>query len=188
MSSASSHALGIAASRLPSTLRLSSCANALDDSRGQSTVEASFALPILMVLVLLLLQPGIVLYDRIVMSAAAAEGCRLLATSGAESYEVSDDFIRRRLGAIPELDQFHVHSRGCSWEIELMGDESSDVVTVRLTTEAKPLPLIDSAMGLFGMTNGMGNMLITVESTQQVQPDWIENATDGRSPSGWVGI
>ena len=36
-------------------------------------MEAAFALPVLMVLLLLLIQPGIVLYDRMVMQAAAAE-------------------------------------------------------------------------------------------------------------------
>ncbi len=43
---------------------------------GQATVEAAFALPVLFLLVLLLVQPGIVLYDRMVMASAAAEGCR----------------------------------------------------------------------------------------------------------------
>ena len=44
-------------------------------------MEAAFALPIALLLVLLLVQPGILLYDRIVMQGAAAEACRLLATT-----------------------------------------------------------------------------------------------------------
>ncbi len=60
---------------------LRSCmARMLRDERGQATVEAAFAVPVLMVLVLVLVQPGIILYDRIVMEGAAAAGCRLLAT------------------------------------------------------------------------------------------------------------
>ena len=47
---------------------------------GQTTVEAAFGLPIVFLLVLLLAQPGIVLYDRMVMASAASEACRLLAT------------------------------------------------------------------------------------------------------------
>ena len=47
---------------------------------GQATVEAAFLLPVLFVGLLLLMQPGILLYDRLVMQAAASEGCRLLAT------------------------------------------------------------------------------------------------------------
>ena len=48
---------------------------------GQATVEAVFVIPVLFVAMLLLIQPGIVLYDRMVMANAAAEGCRVLATS-----------------------------------------------------------------------------------------------------------
>lgn len=52
--------------------------------RGQGTVEAAFVLPVLLGLVLFLLQPGIVLYDRVVMKSAAAEACRLLIVSGSD--------------------------------------------------------------------------------------------------------
>ena len=56
-------------------MMLRSCmARMLRDERGQATVEAAFAVPVLMVLVLMLVQPGIILYDRIVMEGAAA-GC-----------------------------------------------------------------------------------------------------------------
>lgn len=160
----------------------------LRDERGQATVEAAFALPVLLVLVLLLLQPGIVLYDRVVMGGAAAEGCRLLATSSGGDGQASDDYIRRRLGAIPELDLFHVHSSGCSWDIQLEGNEASDVVTVRLATELKPLPLIDCALQAFGMANERGNFVVKVESSQLTQPDWVANAVEGRDPAGWVGL
>ncbi len=51
------------------------------DEAGQATVEAAFLVPVLFIVLLLLLQPGILLYDRIVMQGAAAQGCRLLATS-----------------------------------------------------------------------------------------------------------
>ncbi len=60
-------------------MMLRSCmARMLRDERGQATVEAAFAVPVLMVLVLMLVQPGIIRYDRIVMEGAAAAGCRLL--------------------------------------------------------------------------------------------------------------
>lgn len=47
---------------------------------GQSTVEAAVLLPVLFVVFGLLLQPAILLYNRCIMNAAAAEGCRLVAT------------------------------------------------------------------------------------------------------------
>lgn len=159
----------------------------LRGERAQATVETAFALPVLLVLVLLLLQPGIVLYDRVVMHGAAAEGCRLLATSSADG-QANDDYIRRRLGAVPELDLFHVHSSGCSWDIQFEGNEASEMVTVRLSTELKPLPLIDCALQALGIANESGNLVVEVESSQRTQPDWVADAVEGRAPSGWVGI
>ncbi len=156
--------------------------------RGQSTVEAAFALPVLVLLVLLLLQPGIILYDRVVMQGAASEACRLLATTSGGDAGLAEDFVRRRLGAIPQLDQFHVHSEGCSWVIELTGDEASNVASARLATEVRPLPLMDGALALLGLTNGQGNLVVQVESQQQVQPDWVDEAVEGRDPSNWTGI
>lgn len=155
---------------------------------GQSTVEAAFALPVLMLLALMLLQPGIVLYDRVVMQGAAAEGCRLIATSGDAGSQANEDFVRRRLGAIPQLDQFHVHSGGCTWRIEFSGGEGHSLAGVRLATELKPLPLLDFGMTMLGMTNASGNLTIEVESEQQMQPGWIEGSAEGSDPSGWVGI
>lgn len=155
---------------------------------GQATVEAAFALPILMVLLLLLLQPGIVLYDRIVMSGAAAEGCRLLATTTSSNASTNDDYIRRRLSAIPQIDQFHVHSSGCTWDIECTGDEGSDEVTVRIATEVKPLPLLDFGMALAGLSNAAGNLVVEVEVSERVQPEWISGVSEGRDPSAWPGI
>ena len=79
---------------------------------GQATVEAAFLLPVLFVGLLLLMQPGILLYDRLVMQAAASEGCRLLATKTAAAGDMAESceaFVRHRLGAIPPVSCFHVH-------------------------------------------------------------------------------
>lgn len=51
-----------------------------EGTKGQATIEAAALIPVLFILLLLLLQPSILLFDRIVMKNAAAEGCRLLAT------------------------------------------------------------------------------------------------------------
>lgn len=47
--------------------------------RGQATVEAAFLIPVLFTVLLLSVQPGMVLYDRMVMQAAASDACRLAA-------------------------------------------------------------------------------------------------------------
>lgn len=93
----------------------------------------------------LLMQPGILLYDRLVMNAAASEACRLLATktdAAGDMAESCEAFVRRRLGAVPPVSCFHVHEGGCSWEVRLEGDEGSDEVRVSIVNEARPLPLI----------------------------------------------
>ena len=53
--------------------------------RGQATVEAAFLIPVLFTVLLLSVQPGMVLYDRMVMQAAASDACRLAAIGWAPS-------------------------------------------------------------------------------------------------------
>ena len=139
-------------------------------------MEAAFALPVALALVILLVQPGILLYDRIVMQHAAAETCRLLAT-----------FALRRLGAVPEQDCFHGHQGGCTWEVELEGGEASDTVRVRIATKARPLPLIGVGARLLGVVNDGEDFEVSVEASAPVQPTWVADAAAGRSPSEWIG-
>lgn len=152
------------------------------DKSGQATIEAAFAIPILMVLLLLILQPGIVLYDYIVMQGAASEGCRLIATSGGMTDE-NEDYIRRRLSAIPQVDIFHVHSGGCSYQIEADGSETSNSVTVTISNEISPLPLVDILLSPF---NGGENIKVEAKCTLATQPDWVLGSVGGKSPSEWV--
>lgn len=157
---------------------------------GQAVVEGAFAIPVIFLLLLLLLQPGILLYDRLVMSAAAAEGCRMLVTgssaygAGADAYEAA---IRRHLGAIPQQENFHCHQGGCSWQIELSGDEGSAEVQVRITGRVKLLPLLDMGGTLLGMGDGAGTIELAVESRAPTQNDWVAASELGLSPAAWVG-
>ena len=157
------------------------------DERGQGTVEAAVAVPVVFLLLLLLLQPGIVLYDRLVMGNAAAEGCRLLATATGDMGGSCEAFIRHRLAAVPQHDCFHVHGGGCSWRIELSGDEASQQVTVRIVNELRPLPLFDAGARLLGLTNGNGNLEIEESVTLPTQPDWVASSELGLAPSSWIG-
>lgn len=152
--------------------------------KGQSTVEAAFAIPILFLLVLLLLQPSILLYDRIIMQGAASEGCRLLATSPAPGKN-EDDFIRRRLSAVPQTNIFHVHGPQCSWNIDLQGSETSDHVAVHISTEVQPIPLIGFGMKAFGLTNQKGNVVIHVKASAATQDVWVAQS-GSQNPAEWV--
>lgn len=156
------------------------------DEAGQATVEAAFALPVLMVLLLLLMQPGIVLYDRIVMEGAATEACRLLATTAQAERSTVEAFLRRRLSAVPEQDLFHRHSDGCTWSIEMEGCDTTSTVTVFIGNEVRPVPLIDAGATLLGLTNDAGNLEIAVEVTLPTQPSWTSAVEGGLRPRGWV--
>lgn len=155
---------------------------------GQATVEAAFLAPVLLGGVLLLVQPGILLYDRVVMQSAAAEGCRLLATSSdTEENGLCENYIRRRLGAIPSHDNFHVHDGGCTWEITLSGDETAEEVTVTIATAVRPLPLLDFAGKAFGLLDESGYLRIEVSASMPTQPAWALSAAPEGGPAEWVG-
>lgn len=158
-------------------------------AEGQATVEAAFLIPVIFLAVLLLVQPGILLYNQVVMKGAASEGCRLLATKTAaagaadEAYRAS---ILRRLGAVPQQDNFHVHSSGCTWDIQLKGDESSAQACVTIKNQVKPLPLLDAASTLLGLTNAAGNLEQVVSVQVPTQPDWVVNNELGLDPKAWI--
>lgn len=160
------------------------------DLRGQGTVEAALGIPMMFVILLLLVQPGILLYDRMVMQAAAAEGCRLLATKTDALGDMGDSceaFIRHRLAAIPPHDCFHVHEGGCTWDIQLEGDEATEIVSVTIGNEVRPLPLLDAGAVLLGIANDRGTIRLETSVALSTQPAWVEEAREGRDPAGWVG-
>ena len=162
----------------------------LASEQGQGTVEAAVVIPVLFLIMLLLLQPGIILYDHIVMGNAAAEGCRLLATStdAVGSMKGScEAFVRHRLASVPQHDCFHVHRGGCSWDIEMSGDETSGAVTVRIANEVKPLPLFDAGSRLLGLANENGNLVVEKSVTMPVQPNWVASSPSGTVPADWIG-
>ena len=156
------------------------------NTSGQATVEAAFALPVLFVMLLLLLQPGIILYDRMVMEGAAAEGCRMLATHTSASLSTAriEELIKRRLGAVPSYELFHVHASGCSWDIQLEGDGSSANVSVRISNEIRLLPVLDVTASLLGAADSNGHIRLEVVRSATTQPDWVQ--ASGIDPDGWV--
>ena len=160
------------------------------DEQGQGTVEAAFALPIMFLLVLLLVQPGILLYDRMVMQEAASEACRLLATKGAAAGSMDaacEAFVRHRLSAIPQHECFHVHEGGCSWQIDFAGDENSSEASVEISGFVRPLPLLDGAGALLGVVDANGYLTVRVRAQAPTQPAWVAGSEKGLNPSSWAG-
>jgi hypothetical protein len=156
--------------------------------RGQSTVEAAYLLPVVMLLLLMLAQPGIMLYDLMVMNSAAAEGCRLLATrtvQGDYSDEKYKGYVARRLSAIPAVEVFHVRQGAVGWDLSLEGDEASEEVGVRISNRLKPLPLLGWGAEFAGLCDSDGYLTQEVEVRMPTQPSWVwENSSGG--PLDWT--
>lgn len=155
--------------------------------RGQATVEAAFGIPVVLLLVLLLVQPGIILYDRMIMASAAAEGCRLLAVGEGDA-ETCIDFVKRRLGAVPQHDLFHVHQGGCTWEVLCEGGGSADRSRVVVRTEVRPLPLLDMGAALLGLVNERGNLVVEVETEAPTRAAWAQDSLGGGHPNDKAGV
>ena len=104
---------------------------------GQSTVEGAFLIPVILLMLMLLIQPGILLYNRVVMQSAASEGCRLISTRpSGDLSDAYEGYVIRRLGSVPQQKNFHVHEGACTWEVCFDGDEESDIVTVTIRNQA----------------------------------------------------
>lgn len=154
---------------------------------GQATVEAAFVIPIMFIVILLLIQPSIVLYDRMVMRSAAAEGCRVLATVSDSQTDLCESYVLRRLGSIPSQSLFHEHASGCSWAITLEGNETSVQTAVEITNKMKPLPLIGTGTAWLGLLDENGFLTITVRETYAVQPAWAASSALSQGVSEWIG-
>lgn len=162
--------------------------NLIKNSEAQSTVEAAIMIPVIFLLLLLLIQPGIYLYDLCIMNEAATETCRVLSTaSDAEKSTICEPFARRRLSAIPQQDNFHLHSTGCSYEIEYFGDQNYNEVQVIIKNQLKPLPLIGFLSGTLGLLNENDCFEIESKAVQTTRPSWVNNSPQGANPDNWVG-
>jgi hypothetical protein len=154
--------------------------------RGQATLEAAFLIPVVCLLLLMLCQPIIILYDRMVMESAAAEGCRLLATctssaSGDYAADKYEGYVKRRLGSIPPVECFHIHEGECSYEIRMSGNERSSHVSVAITNRLRLLPIIGLGAELLGRCEPGRVYTQQVEVTMRSRPDWASG-----SPREWA--
>ena len=140
-------------------------------------------IPIVLVGMLIAVQPAIVLYDRIVMEAAAAEGCRVLETLPESDMATVRDYVLRRLDAVPAIPAFHVGS----WSVEVTGaGQQSQRVSVRISHAYEPLPLMGAGMQLVGLAQGDG--LARQEVFRETRPhdEWALGSEFGLNFGDWV--
>lgn len=155
--------------------------------RGQATVEGAFLIPVILLMLMLLIQPGILLYDRVVMQAAAAEGCRLVSTRPpGDSSDAYKGYVLRRLGSVPRQKNFHVHEGECSWEVSLEGDEGCELVSVRIKNQVTPLPFFDFGARAMGLVNESGNYVQEVSVSMRSKSPWVAANAEGMNPDTWV--
>ena len=149
---------------------------------GQASVEAAFLLPLVLAGMLLALQPGILLFNRAVMEAAAADACRLLETSAPESEAAAQEYVMRRLKVIPSVEAFHVGT----WEVEAWGSEVSETVSVRIRHAVKPLPLVGVALGIAGFSDQGGLCWQEVGLQRNARDEWVADSEFGANPEEWI--
>ena len=152
------------------------------ESAGQATLEAALLLPVMLLGMLMALQPAIILFDRAVMEAAAAEGCRLLETLAAGSEENARAFVERRLAGVPDAEAFHVGE----WTVYLEGNEGSERVLVRIRHALKPVPLVGVGMRLVGFADGGGLYWQEVEVAKEAKDTWLMESKHGPQPADWI--
>ena len=148
--------------------------------RGQATLEAAFVIPLAFFLLALLVQPAVILYDKMVMTGAACEGCRLLATktdvaSGPFVDAKYEDAILHRLAAIPPIALFHIHGDTCSYEIEMTGDENDAEVTVTVRNRIKLIPGVSLFAQIAGFADDNGEYILEVTQTAPALPSGIDS-------------
>lgn len=154
---------------------------------AQATVEGAFLIPVILLMLMLLIQPGILLYDRMVMQAAASEGCRLVATKpSSDSTDAYKGYVIRRLGSVPQQENFHVHEGNCTWVVTFEGDELSSQVSVSIENQVKPLPFFDFGAQVLGLLNGSGNFTQKVSVSLTSKSPWVVSNRQGIDPQGWV--
>lgn len=99
---------------------------------GQGTVELALVLPVVVVLVLFVVQLGLVMRDRVLLTHATREGVRAASVAGADR----DAAVRRAVERSGELVPGRLES---SVEVSADGTEVRVEVTYRSVTD---LPLI----------------------------------------------
>lgn len=132
-------------------------------------------LPVLLLLMAMLAQPACLLYTRCVMQAAAAQGCRVLATSGSGLADYGDvrALVLRRLDAVPAAPIFHEGGHG-GWTVTMTGSAQSGEVAVEIRTTARPLPFMGALASLVAGGGADGVISLEARVARASRPNWLE--------------
>lgn len=132
--------------------------------KGQALVELPYAIVLICMLIILLVQPVIFLYTRMVLGQVAAGVCRIVATEAqtpAGSKEIMmNSYAADKLQSMPNGKAFYVKG---SMRIEVKGNAKSEQIEVTVSVKQEPLPL----MGLFVNAGLAGD--VTVSGTARAR-------------------
>ncbi len=134
-------------------------------------------LGVVMLLFALLVQPVCVLYTKTVMSHAAAETLRVLATT--RDVETARSFARRRLEAVVPASVFHVGGEG-DWCVSVERS-STDEASVQIAGHVRPLPLMGALAALMGTSDREG-IVLEVRQSGHIRQTWLEGDYES-----WMG-
>ena len=154
-------------------------------SSGQATVEAAFLIPIMCALLLILLQPSLLLLNRLVMEMTANDVCRFVMTqdcAGMQShpYNEAELYALRRLDAIPSVSILHEDP----WIVEIQGDECLGDVKIHIEHKVKPLPLLQVGLGFGGVLDSEGLLTQQLDRRRILHSDF--ECEIGLEPLNWV--
>lgn len=140
----------------------------LRGDRGQALVEAPYVIVITCVLVLILLQPAIWLYTKMMCNSAAGSLARMAVTdvdlgswsigdTSAHEGAVTEYVVDRKLVGLPQGEYFQ------NGTPEVLVTPGRDWVTAKVSVRQKPLPLVGLMAEPLGMAGSDGLVTITGE-------------------------
>ncbi len=136
---------------------------------GQTTVEAAVLLPTLLTLLAMLVQPVCMGYTRAIMTHAACETARVLATT--DNDESARAFALRRLAAVPEASLFHVGGTR-DWDVSFAGGHGAGTAEVTICGHVRPLPFFGALVGALGERDARG-VVLRARVVEDVRPEWL---------------
>jgi len=128
-------------------------ARVLKSEQGQALVEAPVIIVTICMLALILFQPIVTLYTKMVLGSAAASLCRVVATDSASpgsggdasaSTRLLQTYAEGKIAGLPRGSAFQVPG---SLRLEVAGDAHAAKVSVRLSLTQKALPLLGLLVG-----------------------------------------
>ena len=148
---------------------------------GQSTIEAAFLIPIIFLCLLILIQPIVLLVNHFAMEAAAYEGCRYAATcNDLEADAAIKNFVEKRLRIFPRVEVVHVPP----WNIKVEQDIENHEVSIGISHEVKPLPLVGSSILVLNSGFGTDFYHQEVKVRRTLHASWMDEKP--YEPKTWI--